>query len=632
MAWPFRRSVAAVVGIAAFALYRSTLLPGFDFGDTASFQVMAGSPFITPRDGYPLYFAIGALFTWLNPGDPAHAMNLASAAAGAVGCSLIVLLAFELSGSLPAAVAAAAVFGGSYTFWSQSVIAEVYALHICLIAGTLILILRWERRPTTARLAAFFGIYAIGFGNHLSMILLLPGCALFLLLAAPGGWRSIVSPRVAGLAAGIAGVASLQYLWNVRVMWIMAQRPGSVMEGLRAFWFDVTKSDWRDTMILEVPSSMTLERLRMYGFDVTQQFGWILPLVALAGFYRLARTNRRRAVLLALVYAANVLFALGYNVGDSHVFFLPSHLVLALLVAPGIAPGVAPGNVLFDRPAAFRAAAAALVLTIAGVRMYRDYPALDRGGDGRPRQVLDTLAARLSDRSALLFTDLNWQIQNGLTYYAGRERTDLAVVRMPEVLLYAPALLRDNLAIDRHIVVSERAGEELTAAYGPLYSAALDPDAAVPRLSDSLRTVPMGTRYVLSVLRPTREFAIDQEDVSRTVSFLTGGRTGTLPTREYVAIAGVAGGDAAALFADDRPFARSVVIDGVRVDVRMDSWLAFDTIRRMGFGHVIAARHHTLIVERGVSFAAFDDRGRPVQTAYRANIFAPQPRWFVTAR
>ena len=41
------------------SLYRATLLPGFDLGDTASFQTMGGLSTITPRDGYPLYFAIG---------------------------------------------------------------------------------------------------------------------------------------------------------------------------------------------------------------------------------------------------------------------------------------------------------------------------------------------------------------------------------------------------------------------------------------------------------------------------------------------------------------------------------------------------------------------------------------------
>src|SRR3954471_20409435 len=74
-----RVAVAAAVGAAAFALYYKTLLPGLDFGDTASFQVMAGSPVITPRDAYPLYFAIGRVFTLLVPGDPAYVLNLASA-------------------------------------------------------------------------------------------------------------------------------------------------------------------------------------------------------------------------------------------------------------------------------------------------------------------------------------------------------------------------------------------------------------------------------------------------------------------------------------------------------------------------------------------------------------------------
>ncbi len=61
-----RRTVAAaIVAAAAFALYHATLLPGFDFGDTGSFQTIVGSPTITPRDGYPLYFAIGQVVLWL---------------------------------------------------------------------------------------------------------------------------------------------------------------------------------------------------------------------------------------------------------------------------------------------------------------------------------------------------------------------------------------------------------------------------------------------------------------------------------------------------------------------------------------------------------------------------------------
>src|ERR1700738_2853716 len=91
---------AFAVALAAFALYDATLLPGVDFGDTGSFQATVGSSFLTPRDGYPLYFALGNAVLWLTRAEPAHALNLASAIEASVACALIVLAAAELSGSI----------------------------------------------------------------------------------------------------------------------------------------------------------------------------------------------------------------------------------------------------------------------------------------------------------------------------------------------------------------------------------------------------------------------------------------------------------------------------------------------------------------------------------------------------
>src|SRR6185312_6627182 len=99
-----RVGAALVVAVCVFLLYHATLLPGVDFGDTGSFQATVGSPDITPRDGYPLYFAVGDLFLRATPGGPAHALNLASAAEGAAASGLIVLVAAELCGSTLAAI------------------------------------------------------------------------------------------------------------------------------------------------------------------------------------------------------------------------------------------------------------------------------------------------------------------------------------------------------------------------------------------------------------------------------------------------------------------------------------------------------------------------------------------------
>ena len=620
----YRFLAAAAVALFAFSLYRATLLPGFDFGDTGSFQATVGSELLTPRDAYPLYFAIGATVVRLTHLEPASALNLASAIEAAVAAAAIVFVAAELSGSLVAAVAAALLFVVSYTFWSQAIIAEVYALHALFVATTMWLLLRWSRQPSLRSLTAFFAVYALGFGNHLSMILLLPGYAVFLLLAAPGGWRSMLTPKVVLVAALCAVGGAAQYAWNLRTLWFQPHPPDSMADALRTFWFDVTKSDWRDTMVLNVPASMLADRVHMYWFDLRQQFGPFVPAVAVAGLVALFVRDRTRGVLMLLLYLVNALFAFSYNVGDTHVFFLPSHLMVVLLAAAALGlahPRAARGAAL---PRALHVVAG-LFIVYAAVRAYNDFPALDRSADRRPTSVVERLAGGLDDQHALLLTDLNWQIANGLSYYARVPHPELATARMPDVLLYAPALIHDNAAISRRVFLTERARSELSASYGPLVPTAPDPSTAVPPLAAEIDRLPAGTAYVFCVLRPSRDLPLDRSDVAGAARQL-GGSAVRLPDEDYVAMVGSIGGPTT-IISGNRPFRQRVDIHGVPVEIRMESWLATDTIRRMGFGHVIAHHHHSLIVERGISFVAFDDRGSPIRTSYRSNIFAPQPRY-----
>ena len=624
---PGRRLLAAaLVGACAFALYRATLLPGVDFGDTGSFQATVGSPVISPRDGYPLYFAIGSLFLHATNSEPAHALNLASAVEGSLASGAIVLAAAELSGSIAAAIAAALLFAGSYTFWSQAIIAEVYALHALMASATLLLLLRWQIKPTLIRLTAFFAAYALGFGNHLSMVLLLPGYALFLLIAAPGGWRATVRPRVVILATTIAALGALQYAWNLRELWLRPHVPNGLFDALSIFWFDVTKSDWRETMVARVPQSMLSARVAMYTFDLRQQFGWPIPLVALVGLFALWRQSWRRGLLMLTLYAVNVLFAFSYNVGDTHVFYLPSHLFIAMLVAPALV-FIAETASQDRMRARFRIAVATAAIIYAAARVYQDYPALDRSNDRRPSAVLAALTSGLDDQHAILLTDLNWQIQNGLSYYTKALRPEIADARMPDVLLYAPALIRDNRAIGRDAALTERARAELAATYGPLLPTMRDARVTAPTIAEIVASLSPKTRYVLTVLKPSRDLAPNELALEAVVRAL-GGRINEA-RGDYVAIAGLAGQAPALMVDSTSPFRRTIDLDDLRVDVRMESWLDFDTIRRMGFGHVIAGREHALIVERGMSFVALDANGRALYTAYEGNIFAPQPRYVV---
>lgn len=613
-------AAAILVGAAAFALYYATLLPGVDFGDTGSFQTTVGSPILTPRVGYPLYFAIGGAFLRLSGLEPARALNLVTAIEAAIASGLFVAVAAQLTGSVAAAIAGAALFAVSYTFWSQAVIAEVYALHLALMLGSLLLALNWQHRPTRLRLAAFFACYAIAFGNHLSTVLLLPSFTVFLLIAAPGGWRTMFTPPILLLALAIAAAGAAQYLWNLSALWFELDPPASFVGALRTFWFDVTKSDWRDTMVMEVPQSLLRDHAAMYWFDLRQQFGAIVPLLALAGLIVLWRRDRGRAVLLALAYLATAGFAFSYNVGDSHVFYLPSHLVIALLATCAVAA-------VGGRSSIRTMAAAALLLGYAGARGYRDLPALDRSGDARPLRVLSALTDRLDDQRSILLVDLNWQVANGLSYFAKSVRPEIAVGRARDVLLYAPALVRDNLEAGREVAASENARRLLIESYGPLLQD--QADVAAPTLAAVARTITPGTRYAICIVRQSRDMPIDRADLVAAIRALAPGVAIPDPLPSFLVVAGVAGSTPVLDERADRPFRRSVQINGTDVEVRMEAWMTSDTIRRMGFGHVIAARRHTLIVERGVSFATFDESGAPLETEYFASIFARPTRYLI---
>jgi hypothetical protein len=434
--------------------------------------------------------------------------------------------------------------------------------------------------------------------------------------------------RVVAVAAALAMAGAIQYVWNLRALWVSPNPPAGLFDGLATFWFDVTKSDWRETMVLQVPAGMTLERVRMYLFDVRQQFGTIALAISAAGAVYLARTSAPRLALLGLVWFVTVAFAFGYNVGDPYVFLLPSHLMLALLTAPGIAV-IGRWNRLKYRGGP--AIAAGVLLVIALARVYRDYPAMDRSEDHRPLNTLQALTAGIDDRNGLLLTDMNWQAQNGLTYFGRYVRPELAYVRAPEVMLYAPALIADNHAGGRDVLATAAAADQLAAAYGPLLRIRPDDRAPAPGIAPLARALPAGTRWVLCVLRPTREFVVDRADLEEALQILTGRREIPVGLDDYAVLAGRVGEPLAASRFSTRPFQERMNLQGVDVRVRMESWLAFDTIRRMGFGHVIADRNHTQIVERGVSFVAFDEDGRVVEAGYAAGIFAPQKRFIVSA-
>ena len=623
--------VSSLVATLVFWAYTQTLLPGVDLGDTGGFQAAVLWPEVSARQAYPLYYGLARPFVAVSaPDNPARALNLFSALFGAIGAGLLTFVCATVTRSLAAGVAAGALLAFSYTFWTQAIIAEVYTLHLALIACCLLVLHRYATGPTTTRLIAFFAVYAAAFGNHFGMILLLVPFALFLVNVHPRP-RELVSLRVVAAASAIAVLGALQYAPNLASVWGAFTASESWSDRFAAFWFDTTKQDWRETMVLGVEGERTTDRLAMWWFDSRQQFGIPGIAMALVGFVYLSRRARPWAVLVASGYTITVLFALTYNVGDPHVFFMPGHFLTALSAGAALAWLRPLRHRATDGPARFAAQmlCIAAVLAYAAWRGWSTWPAVDRHDDRRGEQVIASLVRGIDHRTSLLVADMDWQLENVLLYTVRHLRPDIAWVRLGDVMAHLPYLIDDNHAIGRDVVLSSDAAARAAGAYGPAFP--LVEDTRAPSLAAVLEAVPRGAPYVLTVLTPLRETTLAEQTLSEALAALT---DGTAPPRRAAAfelMSGLAGLRPHVHRSSDRPFTARFMVGEEPLTVRMDSWLPTDTFRRAGFGHVLRRRDQVLVVERGVSVAWVTSSGEWSAPFYAASLYAPMPRYRIPA-
>jgi hypothetical protein len=397
------------------------------------------------------------------------------------------------------------------------------------------------------------------------------------------------------------------------------------------FWFDVTKADWRETLVMTVSEAGLEHRPAMYWFDLRQQFGEPGIALATVGFSYVLWHWPRRAIFLLLFYAANLAFAWTYNVGDAYIFFLPSHYVVALWAGAGIAAIAA----LFARVSSRSVATAAgtLILAYPAWRGYDTLPAVDRGWDRRAEQLLDELTTAhrpmyLPSRleNTVFGLDTNWQVQNALEYYMRERKPGIPWFTTEQLEWFQQSdrvgrfryFITANAEIGRTVVVTERV---LDKVHPPESRALHDPPPPLLQFSERVKSVRPGTPYALAILRSDLEFSLDTTGFTHAWDWLA---PGVMPPtfRHYTVVVGRVGERPVLVESQDRPYRVRTRLEPYAFDVRMESWLPTDTIRRAGFGHVVIDRRHTLTLERGISFVALGPGGGPF---YGSGLFAPIP-------
>lgn len=164
--------VATLVAVTAVALPR--LPPGICYGDSGELQLVAATLGITHAPGYPIYAALGWLFTLIPGLDPVYAVTLGCLLSGLV----VIWLGYatQLRLRINAAVAGTLMlaFAAHDRTWINLIAPEVYAPTLAFQAGSLYLLLRYSRlhRSRDLYLAALF--FGVACANRPPVLLSLP--------------------------------------------------------------------------------------------------------------------------------------------------------------------------------------------------------------------------------------------------------------------------------------------------------------------------------------------------------------------------------------------------------------------------------------------------------------------------
>jgi hypothetical protein len=315
------------------SVYVATLYPFVGItGDSAKFQFVGRVLGTCHPSGYPTYLFINHLFTAFFPlGNLAWKANLLSAVFS-MAMSLILFETFRLlEVDDVIAFAMTLTFGFTKTLWSQSIVAEVYSLNALYVCAVIYFFLCWDKKGTQASLLWGCAVYALSFGNHLTMITLLPAIVTLVLLKDP---KRFLDPGTVVPVAGFILAGAIQYTYiffrtaDPRVPYLEMRA-----DSFAGFASAVTGGEFRPRMFTFSLQQLIANRIPMFFSLLIRECSILLP-ASLLGVWQLR--GKATDAFLLLVFLGVVAFSLNYDIPDISVYFIPAYLVVALFAAVGL--------------------------------------------------------------------------------------------------------------------------------------------------------------------------------------------------------------------------------------------------------------------------------------------------------
>jgi hypothetical protein len=326
---------ALAASLLAFGLYLLTLHPGVGPSlDSMELQIAALVRGVIHPPGSPQYLMLGSAAMSVLPGpNPAYRLNLLSAIFAAAAVGITFLLTYRLTRGLVVSLFASLLLALSPRLWYQASIAELYALNAFYISLVLYLLVTWHQTRQPAAYWAATAVYAFSFGNHLTMILLLP---VFLYTVESTDRSMLIRLRNLAITIGIVLLAAAQYLYiPIRAA---ASPPFCnycpTGGGLRVLLDYLTGGPFKSQMFALSPREI-LERIpEAIGLIGRQFMPWGAALL-IVGIWELFQKHVEYAWMFVLGMVAELVFVLAYAIPDWHDFLTPVYVIATPLIGYG---------------------------------------------------------------------------------------------------------------------------------------------------------------------------------------------------------------------------------------------------------------------------------------------------------
>ncbi len=447
-----KKYYAVLTAVSVFVIYMITIAPTIiqiDAGELTAVQALLG---IAHPTGYPLFTMIGFLFSKIpSPFSTALQLNILAALWCSLGAGLFAYTAkFILdnlvkfssvkkrsskkpaktkgkekskpsgkSAVLPEAIKYIASAGGgillglSKTFWFQSTSVEVYSLHIFLISLIILMLLKAYTYEGEKKIFSLKNpwiilavVLALGFSNHMTTLLILPGVAFLYFSKEKSNAASLKQLGMMLVVFFLLLVAFYSYLpirasMNPSINWGNPIDFERIMRHISGKQYQV----W-----LFSSTEAARKQLTYFVNNIPSEFTFTL-ILSLIGLFTAFLRARKLAWFLLVTFLFTVAYSINYDINDIDSYFLLAYIMLAYFAVFGIVKIYE----IVSQEKYKAAAAAGLIILLAAGEFFINFKDVNQS-DTYTFEDYTKAAISSTDKNSIVFSYL-WDYLVSPSYY-----------------------------------------------------------------------------------------------------------------------------------------------------------------------------------------------------------------------